>query len=63
MKNILKPGKTPKETVYQLKCDNCECVFEFDNSDIFIKAAGMKCGVQCPECGKTIYFERKDAIK
>lgn len=53
MINIIEPGYTGKrKRVYKLKCQNCECVYEFEIDDIQHTKVFKYPYILCPCCGK-----------
>lgn len=57
MINIIKQGVKPKKfkTIFKVTCENCDCIFEFDQDEISgEKHLGGRRYVVCPCCNNLI---------
>ena len=62
---IIKRGtRNPEMAIYEIKCGNCECVFQFQRTDATFNVGTQKEGdsltIGCPECKRRCFIELKN---
>ncbi len=60
-KIILRDGSGYRRGTYGLICQNCECTFIFDDSELVERDRGFGGAVECPKCKSKLHFEFEDS--